>query len=266
MKASNTQRKIEILAEPLPPVSPHIATDNHGQQQEIFLVREQPLTIYLNRVEVVTLMTMGATPADLIAGFLLNQQLIEKAQDIDSIHVDWGVNAAAVYAKQANPMREKTEKRIITSGCGQGTMFASVMQQATQKRHDLPHVEPPDSKQIRNLLTQLSRQNTVYKQAGGVHSCALCTTEGVIKMIEDVGRHNAVDSLAGFMALSPPKEKPQLLYTTGRLTSEMVIKTAQMGLPMVISRSSATSMGVAVAKTANITLIARARGQRYLVL
>lgn len=266
MKPMTTHRKIEIIAEPLPPVSPQTATDNVGESQHIYLVREQPLTIYLNRVEVVTVMTMGAYPAYLITGFLLNQQLIDHADDIESIHVDWSVNAAAVRAKQSNKIKEKTEKRVITSGCGQGTMFASVMEKAADNGKTLPHVDPITPEQIYALLAQLSDENEVYKKSGGVHSCALCTSNTVIKMIEDVGRHNAVDSLTGFLALNPPPSPPTVMYTTGRLTSEMVIKTAQMGLPVVISRSGATSMGVAVAQAANITLISRAKGKRFLIL
>lgn len=259
-------KTIDILAEALPPVAPHTVIDNKGAAQNISLVREQPLTIYLNRREIVTVMTMGSAPAYLIAGFLLNQQLIRRAEDIRSIHVDWGVNAAAVYADGTEKTAEKIEKRVVTSGCGQGTMFASVIDAAAQNKANLPAIKPLTADRIYALLKQLSHENNVYKQAGGVHGCALCTRDSVIKVIEDVGRHNAVDSLTGYMALEHVSEIPTLMYTTGRLTSEMVIKTAQMRLPVIISRSGATSMGVAVAEAAGITLISRAKGKRFLVL
>lgn len=259
-------KTIEILAQALAPVSPQTAIDNTGAVKEMFLVREQPLTIYLNRQEIVTVMTMGGAPAYLIAGFLLNQQLISEAAAIRSIHVDWGVNAAAVYADGAESIQQKTEQRIVTSGCGQGTMFASVMEKASENAAKLPNIPALTVEGIYALLAQLSKENEVYKQAGGVHGCALCTPDKVIKVIEDVGRHNAVDSLTGFMALEEIKDTPTIMYTTGRLTSEMVIKTAQMGLPVIISRSGATSMGVQVAEAAGITLISRAKGKRFLVL
>lgn len=262
MKRQNT---IEIIADALPPVTPLTATDNHGEEQAIYLVSEQPLTIYLNRTEVVTVMTMGAMPAELIVGFLLNQQLIPSADDVVSIHVDWTVNAAAVYTKHPVAVQKKTEKRVVTSGCGQGTMFANVMQDL-QKHQPKTPITPISSTQIYQLLAQLSDENAVYKQAGGVHSCALCSHDHVIKTVEDVGRHNAVDSLAGFMALNRANVVPTVLYTTGRLTSEMVIKTAQMGLPFVLSRSGATAMGVEIARQTGITLIARAKGKRFLLL
>lgn len=257
---------IEIIANALSPVAPQVAMDNKGNTQEVFLVREQPLTIYLNRIEIVTVMTMGATPVELIVGFLLNQHLIQSIDDIDAIHVDWSVNAAAVSAHNTTAIQEKTQSRVVTSGCGQGTMFASVMDNLSENRLDNNHIPPLSSQQIYRLLEQLSGENAIYRKAGGVHSCAICSDSEVIRAIEDVGRHNAVDSLAGFMALNPSEKPPLILYTTGRLTSEMVIKTAQMGLPYVISRSGATSMGVEVAKTAGITLISRAKGTRFLVL
>lgn len=267
MKLSAKPRhSVEIIAEPLPAVSSHTVIDHTGQTQTIFLVREQPLTIYLNRREIVTVMTMGAAPAYLIAGFLLNQQLIARAEDIDSIHVDWTVGGAAVYATASEDTAQRTEKRVVTSGCGQGTMFADVMENATQNAKQLMDVPTLTASQIYALLAELSQENEVYKKAGGVHSCALCTHNAVIKTVEDVGRHNAVDALSGYLALEPTAERPTIMYTTGRLTSEMVIKTAQMGIPIVISRSGATSMGLAVAEAAGITLISRAKGQRFLIL
>ncbi|MGY0399538.1 MAG: formate dehydrogenase accessory sulfurtransferase FdhD [Ostreibacterium sp.] len=260
------KHQLEILTTPLSAVVPMTAVDNTGQVQSLFLVREQPLTIYLNKVEVVTVMTMGAEPAYLIVGFLLNQQLIHHSNDIISIQVDWTIGAAAVYANNTEEIKSERNKRIVTSGCGQGTMFANVMENVTQEAKRLPDVPTLTREKIYDLLALLSIENSVYKKAGGVHSCALCTDEQVIKTIEDVGRHNAVDSLTGFMALEDLAEQPMIMYTTGRLTSEMVIKTVQMRLPFIISRSGATSMGVEVAEAAGITLVSRAKGKRFLVL
>lgn len=261
----NNRQTIEIFAQALPPVTPLSVTDHHGQQQAIFLVSEQPLTLYLNRIEVVTVMTMGAMPAALVIGFLLNQQLIPNVQAIKSIHVDWSVNAAAVSTYENLSIKEKTTKRIVTSGCGQGTMFSRVMEDLTTYQPQQA-IKPLSKVEIYLLLKQLSQENSIYKQAGGVHSCALCTHDKVLKTVEDVGRHNAVDSLTGYLALNPDTATPSILYTTGRLTSEMVIKTAQMGVPYILSRSGATAMGVDIAKQAGITLIARAKGRRFLVL
>lgn len=257
---------IEILAQPLPAVTPLAVTDNNAANREIFLANEQPLTIYVNRVEIVTLMTMGSAPAYLVVGFLLNQNLIDDAGDIVSIHVDWSVNAAAVVAKNVRQIAAKTEKRVVTSGCGQGTMFQTVMEQVYRSADNLSSQVSLTTTAIYQLLVKLSTENAVYRQAGGVHGCALCTNDSIIKVIEDVGRHNAVDSLSGFMALEETTAKPTIMYTTGRLTSEMVIKTAQMGVPIIISRSGATSMGVEIAKAADITLISRANGKRFLLL
>lgn len=265
MKDHKKNHSIELIASPLSATSTVQAIDNVGQKQTVHLVREQPLTIYLNRKTIVTVMTMGAEPAHLIVGFLLNQGLIQSVTDIRSVHVDWSVNAGAVYADNVGEQDNTPQDRIITSGCGQGTMFATVMNNL-QQRPALPDMPPISTAQIYHLLSELSQENTVYKQAGGVHSCALCTHTHVIKTIEDVGRHNALDSLAGFWALQSPSPQPTLMYTTGRLTSEMVIKTAQMGLSLIISRSGATAMGVEIAEKTGITLVSRAKGKRFLVL
>ncbi len=266
MEEKISHPNIDIIAEPIALVSSITSIDNTGKSCDISIVNERPLTIYLNRVEIVTVMTMGAYPVYLVIGFLLNQQLIDCVDDIQSIHIDWDVSAAAVVAKQSNQVSKKIDKRVVTTGCGQGTMFASIMDNAVKSRKALLDIAPLTPENIYTLLGQLSDKNVVYRQAGGVHSCAVCSTDKVIKMIEDVGRHNAVDSLTGFLALNPPKTPPAVMYTTGRLTSEMVIKSVQMGLPMIISRSGSTAMGVEIARSADITLISRAKGRRFLVL
>lgn len=256
---------IDIKSTPLIPTQAVAAYDANGNQKPIELVGESALTIYLNRIEIVTVMTMGATPAYLIIGFLLNQQLIQSINDISAIHIDWETHAAAVTATTTSALQEKTQQRIVTSGCGQGTMFANVVNNLTTTAQNRPNIKLSPT-EIRELLIQLTQENAIYKKAGGVHTCALCTKDQVIKSIEDVGRHNALDSLTGFLALEAPEVSPSIMYTTGRLTSEMVIKTVQMNIPLIISRSGATSMGVEIAKKAGITIISRAKGKHFLVL
>lgn len=254
---------IEIKTEALSATEALNVTDQFGVTKEIYLVAERPLTIFLNKKEIVTVMTMGACPHYLVAGFLLNQGLVEHYQDFQSIHIDWAVNSAAVYAKQAAEQQVATENRVVTSGCGQGTMFGKLMGLALDLSEDDTQITQSE---IYALLAQLAHENEVYIKAGGVHTCGLCSRQSVLKTIEDVGRHNAIDSLTGFAAIEGLDEKPTVMYTTGRLTSEMVIKTAQMGIAILLSRSGATSMGVDIAKQYGMTLIARAKGQKFLVL
>lgn len=254
---------IEIKNQTLSATKALTAVDQFGEEQAIYLVSESPLTIFLNKKEIVTVMTMGACPHYLVAGFLLNQGLVERYQDFQSIHIDWSVNSAAVYAKQRQAAQVETAKRVVTSGCGQGTMFAKLMALDLNLDKDCTQIHKSE---IYALLLQLSKENEVYIKAGGVHTCALCTTQTVLKTIEDVGRHNAIDSLTGFAAIEGLVAPATVMYTTGRLTSEMVIKTAQMGIAILLSRSGATSMGVEIAKQYGMTLIARAKGQKFLIL
>ncbi|WP_218110494.1 formate dehydrogenase accessory sulfurtransferase FdhD [Ostreibacterium oceani] len=263
--ASNlsAQHTIDIITDSLPATVETTALSATGETQTTLLVQEHPLTLYLNRVEIVTLMTMGNEPHYLVVGFLLHQHLIESVDDISAIHIDWSVHSAAVSAKTTQQIEEKTNSRVVTSGCGQGTMFSHVMD-------NLPsfskHNTTITTAQIYELLAQLAHENTIYRQAGAVHSCALCTHDSVIKSVEDVGRHNAIDALGGYIALESPQQKPTVMYTTGRLTSEMVIKTVQMQIPILLSRSGATAMGVAVGKAAGVMLISRAKGRSFSVL
>ncbi len=262
---------MDIKSTPLPPTQTVTAYDAHGNQKTVELVEEKPLTIYLNRVEIVTVMTMGAYPVYLVIGFLLNQKLIETVNDISAIHIDWETQAAAVTTQTEQSPQQENKSRIVTSGCGQGTMFGHVMATITTKESQITPIQV-NKTHIQSLLHLLTDENEVYKKAGGVHTCALCSKTKVIKSIEDVGRHNALDSLTGFLVLETLRgnlnqtESPNIMYTTGRLTSEMVIKTAQMGIPMIISRSSATVMGVTIAKQTGITLVSRAQGKHFLIL
>ncbi len=273
MKNQQNHFSIDIKSTALPATQTLMAYNSQGNAKQIELVEEQPLTIYLNRKEIVTVMTMGAFPAYLVIGFLLNQQLIEKVSDVASVHVDWDTQAAAVTTNHQVSENQQLEKksRVVTSGCGQGTMFGHVMSSISTAGKNINAIQL-STIQIQSLLNQLTAENEVYKKAGGVHTCALCSKEKIIKSIEDVGRHNALDSLTGYLALEAAKghlseaDQPNIMYTTGRLTSEMVIKTAQMGIPLIISRSGATAMGVAVAQQAGITLISRAKSKHFLVL
>lgn len=243
----------------------HITTvlDEYGKDREVSLTGERPLTIYLDNHEIVTLMTLGSQPELLTLGYLRNQQLVEHLDDIVSIQVDWDVDAVAVTTTQANNNIEKLlAKRTVTSGCGQGTMFAHVMALLEQLH---VHCPPFSSQSIYQVLEALVDYNRHYKQAGAVHGCALCSADNIDIFVEDVGRHNAVDAIAGWMWLQGITGADKVFYTTGRLTSEMVIKVAQMQVPLLLSRSGVTEMGLRLAQKFGIGMIARAKGKHFLV-
>jgi len=237
--------------------------DETGASREIHVACERPLTIYLNKREIVTLMTLGADPEALVLGYLRNQGFIQHLSTVRAIQVDWEVEAAAVVT-DADPddLEERLKQRTVTTGCGQGTMFGSVMDKLAQIRL------PPSSLRqstLYSLLGALSRRNDTYRNAGAVHGCAICEGEQVIAFVEDVGRHNAVDTLAGRMWLEDISAQDKVFYTTGRLTSEMVIKVAQIGIPILLSRSGVTQMGLALARELGITMLGRAKGRHFLV-
>ncbi|WP_207061408.1 formate dehydrogenase accessory sulfurtransferase FdhD [Motiliproteus sp. SC1-56] len=239
------------------------AFDEQGARQEVFIAGESPLTIYLDKREVVTLMTLGVRPELLTLGYLHNQGFIERIDQVRSIQVDWEVEAVAVVTENGvSGLDEKLAHRTVTTGCGQGTVFGGLMEkiEATTLTP-----QPVPQSQIYGLLENLRLENEVYKRAGGVHGCALCEGTRVLSFVEDVGRHNAVDTLAGEMLLEGWSGADKVFYTTGRLTSEMVIKVAQMGISTLISRSGVTRMGMAVASQVGITLIGRAKGRHFLV-
>ena len=245
------------------PTKPVIAIDEYQNQREIRIADERPLTIYLDRYEIVTLMTLGCQPELLALGYLKNQGLISQIDDIQSVQVDWQVNSAVVTTKQQNTnWQNKLGSRTVTTGCGQGTIFNDVMQQLEKIQ-----VKPQQIKQsdVYALLKNLNAFNDVYKQAGAVHGCALCEGIEIIIFSEDVGRHNAVDAISGQMWLDEIEGNNKLFYTTGRLTSEMVIKVAQMNIPTLLSRSGITQMGLELAKSVGISLFSRAKGQHFLV-
>ena len=237
--------------------------DESGNERELSLTGERPLTIYLDKREIVTLMTMGSQPELLTLGYLRNQGLVTSLDHIIAIQVEWDVEAVAVTTKQANPDIDKIiSKRTVTSGCGQGTMFGNVL----ESLNDLS-IKPPlfSAESIYRVLDGLAEYNQMYKQAGAVHGCALCRDNQVDVFIEDVGRHNAVDAISGWMWLNDVTGEDKVFYTTGRLTSEMVIKVAQMKVPLLLSRSGVTEMGLRLAQQIGIAMVARAKGKHFLV-
>jgi FdhD protein len=241
------------------------AYNEAGEMVPTSIAGEHPLTLYLDKREIVTLMTLGHAPEALIIGYLRNQRLVDSIDDIASVQVDWDTDSAAVVTRgRKQGIEAQISKKTVTSGCGQGTMFGDLMEEVDkiELRKD---VSLSDAN-LFALIEKVRKHETIYKQAGAVHGCALAGTEGEILMfVEDVGRHNAVDAIAGFMWLDGIDGADKVFYTTGRLTSEMVIKCAQMRIPFLVSRSGLTQMGHAIAKKVGITMLGRASGRHYLV-
>jgi FdhD protein len=241
------------------------AINEHGEVVPTRIPGEHPLTLYLDKREIVTLMTLGAAPEALVLGYLRNQRLVSRLEDIAAVQVDWETDSAAVTTRSGNADVEKRlERRTITSGCGQGTMFGDLMESLDDIV--LPDDGCLDTKTLATLLDNVRQHDSIYKEAGAVHGCALAAADGEILMfVEDVGRHNAVDAIAGYMWLKNMSGGDKIFYTTGRLTSEMVIKTAQMGIPFMVSRSGLTEMGHTIARQIGLTVIGRATGKHYLL-
>jgi len=241
------------------------AYNEAGEMVPTSIAGEHPLTLYLDKREIVTLMTLGHAPEALIIGYLRNQRLVDSIDDIASVQVDWDTESAAVVTRgRKQGIEEQIRKKTVTSGCGQGTMFGDLMEEVEkiELRQDVSLTDAS----LFALVEKVRKHETIYKQAGAVHGCALASTEGEILMfVEDVGRHNAVDAIAGFMWLDAIDGADKVFYTTGRLTSEMVIKCAQMRIPFLVSRSGLTQMGHAIAKRVGITMLGRASGRHYLV-
>lgn len=238
--------------------------DEQGNWREQALACERPLTLYLNKREIVTLMTLGEDPEALVIGYLRNQGLVDRLEDVLAVQVDWDVEAAAVVTSHTPDDIEATlAKRTVTTGCGQGTVFGNQMERL--KGLQLQQWTLKQS-QIYHLLERLNQHNDTYKNAGAVHGCGICSAEGdVLSFCEDIGRHNAVDTLSGRLWLKSINSEDKIFYTTGRLTSEMVMKTAQMGISVLLSRSGATEMGLQIANELGILMLARAKGRHFLV-
>ncbi len=240
------------------------AHDETGALQPTPIAGEHPLTLYVDKQEVVTLMTLGAAPEALAIGFLRNQRLVDSIEDILAVHVDWDVEAVAVTTRSGlADLAKRTEKRTATTGCGQGTVFGDLMADIESIR--LPVEARLDEETLFGLLNAVRLHESIYKQAGAVHGCALARGAEILTFVEDVGRHNAVDAIAGWMWLEGIEGSDKVFYTTGRLTSEMVIKAAQMGIPFLVSRSGLTKMGHEIASRVGITMIGRAVNRRYLL-
>jgi FdhD protein len=240
------------------------AYNERGEMVPTAIAGEHPLTLYLDKREIVTLMTLGHAPEALAIGYLRNQRLADSLDDIAAVQVDWETESCAVTTRKAiKDLKKKLGRRTVTSGCGQGTMFGSLMEEIDKLR--LRDDVALADEQLFVLIEKVRKYETIYKQAGAVHGCALATREGDILMfVEDVGRHNAVDAVAGFMWLQAIDGSDKVFYTTGRLTSEMVIKCAQMAIPFLVSRSGLTQMGYEIARKVGLTMLGRASGRHYL--
>jgi len=239
------------------------ACNERGEMVPTSIAGEHPLTLYLDKRELVTLMTLGHAPEALAIGFLRNQRLVAGIEDIEAVQVDWETDSVAVTTNKKSDVGKKTGKKTVTTGCGQGTVYGDLMEEIdnVKLRSDVT-LEDAD---LFVLLEKVRKHETIYKQAGAVHGCALATRTGEILMfVEDVGRHNAVDAIAGFMWLDGIDGSDKVFYTTGRLTSEMVIKCAQMRIPFLVSRSGLTNMGHQIAGRIGLTMIGRASGRHYL--
>ena len=239
------------------------AFNERGEMVPTSIAGEHPLTLYLDKRELVTLMTLGHAPEALAIGFLRNQRLVAAIEDIKAVQVDWETESVAVTTNGKSDIEEKTRKKTVTTGCGQGTVYGDLMAEieSIKLRDDVVL----EDAQLFVLVEKVRKYETIYKQSGAVHGCALATREGEILMfVEDVGRHNAVDAIAGFMWLDGIDGSDKVFYTTGRLTSEMVIKCAQMRIPFLVSRSGLTKMGHDIARQVGLTMIGRASGRHYL--
>ena len=241
------------------------AVDEYGAVRDLQVAGEFPLTIKVDDREVVTLMTLGTWPEALTLGYLRNQRLVEDIEEIRAVDVDWEreqVNVSTFAGKGIVDWERKLSKRTVTTGCGQGTVFSCTLDKLYEMR--LPEVRLTQSG-IYGLLKSISSHNEIYRQAGAVHGCALCHGARIVTFIEDVGRHNAADAISGLMWLDRVGGADKVFYTTGRLTSEIVMKAAHMGIPAILSRSGVTHMGLELAEDLGIVMIARAKGRHFLV-
>ncbi|MEX5577546.1 formate dehydrogenase accessory sulfurtransferase FdhD [Pseudophaeobacter sp. A-200-2] len=237
--------------------------DHTGAQSEISVVEERPLTIYLNRQEIVTAMTIGDYPEYLALGFLRNQGMLRDDDVITGVDYDEELETAVVRTEVETSYEEKLQKKTRTSGCAVGTVFGDMMEGLEDVR--LP-ATPVRTSWLYALAHKINRTPSLYLEAGAIHGTVLCHCDRPLVYMEDVGRHNAVDKIAGWMLSTGSDPADKILYTTGRLTSEMVIKTAMMGIPVLVSRSGFTAWGVEIAREVGLTLIGRMRGQRFICL
>lgn len=235
-----------------------------NESKEVEIAGELPLTILVDGHEIVTLMTLGTHPELLALGYLYNQRLISEIETIESVRVDWQTESVHLQTKDSSGgrLREKLTGRTVTTGCGQGTIFSCMIDglYATQL-----HPITLRQSQLRGLMKSLAAYNEIYRSAGAVHGCALCSTEKVEIFVEDVGRHNAADTIAGKMWLERITGRNKVFYSTGRLTSEIVMKAALMEIPVIISRSGITNMGLILAQDLGMVMIARVKADKFLI-
>ena len=263
MNMQNKIKRPEMTNAGIAASYPVSVTDEFGKTRKTHITGERPLTIYIDKQEIVTLMTLGKFPELLVMGYLHNQGFIKTVAEIKAVQVDWEIESATVVTTNGSDnWDEKLKKRTVTSGCGQGTVFGNIME-------DLENINLTKPSLVQSsfyrLLHNIRLYNDVYKKSGAVHGCALCRGENIEIFIEDVGRHNATDAIAGHMLLEGIDGEDKSFYTTGRLTSEMVIKVAQMGISVLFSRAGITQMGFELSKKLGVTTIARAGGKHFLV-
>ena len=241
-----------------------LGLDHDGQENQIAVVIEKPLTLYLNDQEIVTMMTIGDHPDFLAVGYLLNQNMLRQGEEVEAVDYDEDLGVVVVRTSRKTNYEEKLKKKTLTSGCAQGTVFGDIMEK-------LEGVQLSASARLRTtdlfeLLRKINGAPSLYLAAGAIHGCALCQGDQPLIYMEDVGRHNAVDKIAGYMHLNAIRAEDKVFFTTGRLTSEMVIKTVSMGIPILVSRSGFTAWGVDLAKQTGLTLVGRAKGKRFMAL
>ena len=264
MSDTKTGYRPEITHAGLSPTHPVTAVDEYNAQRQVEVPGESPLTLHVDAREIVTLMTIGAHPEALALGYLRNQRFVENLGQIKSVVVDHRTESVQVTTRHGiEGWDEKLKKRTVTTGCGQGTVFSCTLDNLYTIR--LPDTRVRQS-MIYELLDNISDCNTIYRRSGAVHGCALCAGSDSLIYTEDVGRHNAADAISGYMWLDDISGADKIFYTTGRLTSEMVIKTAMMGIPVLASRSGFTAWGVEIARKIGLTLIGRMRGKRFVCL
>jgi len=254
-------------------ISPDLDNDNltetieclneSGEKIKLPVVKEIPLTIYLNKQEIVTAMTLGDMPDLLAVGYLLNQNMLKRDDIISGIDYDDELQVVVVRTNRKTNYKKKMEKKIRTSGCAVGTVYGDIMDDFSSV--NLDNKTKIKTSWIYNISKKVNTRPSLYLKAGALHGCVLCRNDSPLIYVEDVGRHNAVDKIAGWMFLNKEQANDKIFYTTGRLTSEMVIKTVQMGIPILISRSGFTESGVNLAKEAGLTLIGRAKGKRMII-
>jgi FdhD protein len=241
-----------------------VGIDQSGASVETSVVAEKPLTLYLNAREIVTMMTIGDYPEYLALGYLINQNMLPADANVTGVEFDAELDVVVVRTDRETDFEDKLRKKTLTSGCAQGTAFGDLMEKFD--RVALDAAATLKTSQLYRLLRTINTAPSLYLEAGAIHGCVLCTGDRALVYMEDVGRHNAVDKIAGYMYRHGLAPHDKIFYTTGRLTSEMVIKTVQMGIPILVSRSGFTAWGVELARKAGLTLIGRARGSRFVVL